>query len=151
MTKPTAEQLIAERFQLYDKIKAAEKQLADFLAPHKLRMEQIDAELMSLLNSLGTGDKASIATDVGTAYISHILNVGFDPDAAPYVNEAGQSQTGRMALLDFALEHWEEIGSDLLLVQPQKDAVKRWIEEHDGQAPPGLKYNWFPRLNVRRS
>ena len=147
----TAEELIAERFQIDDKIKEATKVLAAHVAPWKARMEEIDAELMSRLNELGTGQKASISTDVGTAYISHILNVGIDADAPPYVNEAGVEQIGRMALLDFALDNWEEIGAELLLVQPQKDAVKKWMEDHEGVPPPGLKTSWFPRLNVRRS
>ncbi len=146
----TAEQLITERFALDDKIKAAAKLLADHVAPLKTRIEQIDVELMTLLNGLGTGTKASISTDIGTAYVSHLLNVSVDPEGQPYVNVGGESQVGRMALLDFALEHWEEIGSELLLVQPQKDAVKKYMEEHEGKAPPGLKTSWFPRVNVRR-
>jgi hypothetical protein len=147
----SAEALIQEHFALQDKIKAANKQLADFIAPWKKRLEEIDGELMQALNALGTGDKASISTDVGTAYLSHLLNIGIDPEASPYVNEAGQEQLGRMALLDFALEAWDEIGSELLLIQPQKDAVKRWMDEHEGVPPPGVKTSWFTRVNVRRS
>jgi hypothetical protein len=147
----SAEALIQEHFALQDKIKAANKQLADFIAPWKKRLEEIDGELLQALNALGTGDKASISTDVGTAYLSHLLNIGIDPEASPYVNEAGQEQMGRMALLDFALEAWDEIGSELLLIQPQKDAVKRWMDEHEGVPPPGVKTSWFTRVNVRRS
>ncbi len=146
----TAEQLIAERFAIDDKIKAAAKLLADHVAPFKARMEQIDVELMTLLNQMGD-DKASISTDVGTAYKSHLLNVSIDPEGEAYVNGQGEEQTGRMALLDFALDHWDEVGADLLLVQPQKDAVKAFMESHDGKPPPGLKISWFTRVNVRRS
>ncbi len=145
----TAEQLIAERFAIDDKIKAAAKLLADHVAPFKARMEEIDVELMTLLNQMGD-DKASISTDIGTAYKSHLLNVSMDAEKV-YWNASGEGQVGRMALLDFALEHWDEIGSDLLLVQPQKDAVKRWMDDHNGQPPPGLKISWFTRVNVRRS
>ena len=146
---PIAEQLIAERFAIDDKIKAAAKLLADHVAPFKARVEQIDAALMTLLNQMGD-DKASISTDIGTAYKSHLLNVSMDAEKV-YWNASGEGQVGRMALLDFALEHWDEIGSDLLLVQPQKDAVKRWMDDHNGQPPPGLKISWFTRVNVRRS
>ena len=148
--KPTAEKLIAERFALDDKIKAATKILAAHVAPLKSRMEEIDVELMGLLNQMGD-DKASISTDVGTAYKSHLLNVSIDPEGAPYVNAAGEEQVGRMALLDWALEHWADGGADLLLVQPQKDSVKAYMEAHEGQPPPGLKTSWFTRVNVRRS
>ncbi len=146
----TAEQLIAERFAIDDKIKAAAKLLADHVAPFKARMEEIDVELMTLLNQMGD-DKASISTDVGTAYKSHLLNVSVDPEGAIYVNAAGEEQKGRMALLDWALENWNEGGADLLLVQPQKDAVRSFMESHDGKPPPGLKTSWFTRVNVRRS
>jgi hypothetical protein len=150
LSKPTAEQLIAERFEIDDKLKAAAKKLAEYAAPWKARMEAIDAELMTLLNSLGD-DKASISTDVGTAYKSHLLNVSIDPEGEAYVNAAGEEQKGRMALLDWALDHWNEGGADLLLVQPQKDSVKAYMEAHDGKPPPGLKTSWFTRVNVRRS
>jgi len=149
-TAMTAEQLIAEHIRLSDQLKEAAKKFADFCAPWKARQAEIDAELLSLLNGLGGGEKASIATDVGTAYVSNILNVSIDPEGSPYVNEAGQQQVGRMALLDFCLENWAEIGQDLLLVQPQKDAVRRYLDE-SGAPPPGLKTSWFSKVNVRRS
>ena len=142
----SAEQLIAEHFSLEDKIKEANKKVAEYLAPYKARLEQIDGELLSLLNSLGGGEKANISTDVGTAYLSHILNVGIDTEGPKY-----NDQVGRMALLDYCLDNWNEIGAELLLVQPQKDAVKRYMDEHDGAPPPGLKTSWFTRVNVRRS
>lgn len=151
MTAPSAELLIAEHFKLQDQIKAANKQVADFLAPHKKRLEEIDGQLLQLLNTLSDGDKKSISTDIGTAYVSNLLNVSVDPEAEAYINAGGESQVGRMALMDFALENWETIGADLLLVQPQKDAVKKWMDEHDGKPPPGLKVSWFSRVNVRRS
>lgn len=148
-TELSAELLIAEHFKLQDKIKEATKLFTAYLAPTKARLEEIDAQLLQLLNSLTTGDKKSISTDLGTAYVSNLLNVSIDPEAEPYLNAGGESQVGRMALLDFALENWEDIGADLLLVSPQKDAVKRWLDEH-GKPPPGLKISHFARVNVRR-
>lgn len=146
-----AEQLISEHFTIQDKIKEANKRIAEFLAPHKARLEEIDAKLLSLLNGLGTGDKANISCDAGTAYLSHLLNVSIDPEGAPYVNDSGQEQVGRMALLDWALENWETYGADILLVQAQKDTVRRYMDEHEGKVPPGLKHSFFTRVNVRRS
>ena len=142
----SAEQLIAEHFSLQDKIKEANKKVAEYLAPYKARLEQIDGELLSLLNSLGGGDKANISTDVGTCYLSHILNVGIDTEGPKY-----NDQVGRMALLDYCLDNWDEIGAEMLLVQPQKDAVKRYLDEHNGEPPPGLRVGWFTRVNVRRT
>lgn len=148
--KLSAELLIKEHFALQDKLKEANKRFSEYCAPTKARLEEIDGQLLELLNSLSEGDKRSISCDSGTAYVSNLLNVSIDPEAEPYVNEGGESQVGRMALLDFALENWADIGADLLLVSPQKDAVKRWMEEH-GKPPPGLKISYFSRVNVRRS
>lgn len=147
--KPTAESLIAERIDLDDKLKAASKKFAEFCAPWKARIEAIDGELMGILNAMGD-DKASISTDAGTAYKSHLLNVSIDPEGEPWYNVNGEKSVGRMALLDFALDNWFDGGADLLLVQPQKDAVKAYMEAHDGKPPPGLKTGWFTRVNVRR-
>jgi hypothetical protein len=141
----TAESLIAERVDIDDKLKAASKKFAEYCAPWKARIEAIDIELMTILNAMGD-DKASISTDAGTAYKSHLLNVSIDPEGEKY-----GEQVGRMALLDFALDNWATIGADLLLVQAQKDAVKAYMEAHDGKPPPGLKIGWFTRVNVRRS
>lgn len=146
----TASNLIAEHFQIQDKIKEANKKFAELLAPYKQRLEAIDGELLALLNALGGTEKANLSTEHGTAYISHLLNVSIDPEEK-YVNADGQEQVGRMALFDFALERWDEIGQDLLIIQPQKDAVRSWMEEHNGQPPPGLKVSWWTRVNVRRS
>jgi hypothetical protein len=147
----TAEQLIAEWIDLDDKIKAANKKVIAYLAPFKQRMTEIEVSLHSMLNESKTGDKASFSTDSGTAYVSHLLNVSIDPEAEGYVNATGEEQKGRMALLDWALENWNEGGADLLLVQPQKDAVKAFMEAHNGKPPPGLRINWFTKVNVRRS
>jgi len=149
--KATAEELITEHFDLQDKIKEANKRVAELLAPHKARLEAIDAELHAMLNALGTGDKANLSTDAGTAYISNLLNVGIDPDSESYVNSEGEKQIGRMALLDWALENWATYGADILMVQAQKDTVRRYMEDHEGRPPPGLKISWFRKVNIRRS
>ncbi len=146
----TASELIAEHNRINDEIKSANKKFAELLEPYKTRLEAVDGALLALLNALGGTEKANLSTEHGTAYISHLLNVSVDPEQE-YVNANGEKQAGRMALLDFCLENWDEIGQDLLLVQPQKDAVKTWMEEHEGNPPPGLKISWFSRVNVRRA
>ena len=148
----SAELLIKEHFALSDKLKEANKKFAEYCAPHRKRLEEIDAQLLQLLNALSTGDKKSISTDIGTAYVSNILNVSIDPEAEPYVNDQGEKQVGRMALLDWCLAHWETYGADMLMIDaPQKDALKKYMAEHEGRTPPGVSTSWFTRVNVRRS
>ena len=143
----TAEQLIAEHNKLSDWIKAETNRFGEFLKPHKDRLEAIGNDLLALSN-LQKWD--NIKTESGTAYRSTLLNVSVSPDGLPYERE-GQASVGREALLDFALDNWDDIGNDLLLVSPQKDAVKKYMEDHEGKPPPGCKVGWFTRINIRRS
>lgn len=143
----TAEQLIAEHNKLEEHVKAETKRFSDFMKPHKDRLEEIGNQLLALSN---TQKWDSIRTDAGTAYRSTLLNVSVSPDGLPYETDKGAS-VGREALLDFALDHWDDIGNDLLLVSPQKDSVKRYMEANEGKPPPGVKTSWFTRINIRKS
>ena len=143
----TAEQLIAEHNKLDDWLKAETKRFSEFMKPHKERLEAIGNQLLALSN---TQKWDSIKTDAGTAYRSTLLNVSVSPDGLPY--ERGEEKSiGREALLDFALDHWDDIGNDLLLVSAQKDAVKKYMEANEGKPPPGIVTGWFTRINIRRS
>lgn len=147
----TPDQLIKLHFQLDDWQKAETDRFNKFMEPTKKRMEEVKSRLHAMLTAMGSGDKAQISTDAGTAYISNLMNVSVSEDAQPFVDpQTGEKATGRMALLDFALAHWQEY-PDLLMVSPHKDSVKKHMEEHDGLPPPGIKVGWFQQVNVRRS
>jgi hypothetical protein len=143
----TAADLIAEHIKVDDWIAAETKRFAEFMKPHKEKLQALGNQLLALSN---TAKWDKIATDAGTAYRSTLLNVSVSPEGLPYEKE-GQTSLGREALLDFALDYWDDIGNDLLLVSPQKDAVKRYMESHEGKPPPGCSVSWFTRINVRRS
>jgi hypothetical protein len=143
----TAEQLIAEHNKLDEWIKGEAKRFGEFLKPHKDRLEAIGNQLLALSN---TQKWDSIRTDAGTAYRSTLLNISVSPEGLPYETDKGAS-VGREALLDFALDHWDDIGNDLLLISAQKDAVKKYMEDHEGKPPPGIKTSWFTRINIRKS
>lgn len=144
----TAEQLIAEHTKLDDWLKAETKRFGEFLAPHKQRLEEIGNELLALSNLQRWNN---IKTEAGTAYRSTLLNVVVSPDGMAYQREGEPPVVGQEALLDFALDHWNDIGADLLLISPQKGAVKRYMEANEGKPPPGCKVGWFTRINIRRS
>jgi hypothetical protein len=146
-TEATAEQLIAEHNKIEAFVKDENKRFGEFMKPHKERLEEIGNQLLGLSN---VQKWDSIRTDAGTAYRSTLLNVSVSPEGLPYqVN--GEDRIGREALLDFALDHWDDIGNDLLLVSPQKDAVKKFMEANEGKPPPGVRVNWFTRINIRKS
>lgn len=146
---PSANALIEESLKLEDFKKKENERFKQHLKPINERLDEIEAQLFAILNAQGA-DK--IATDAGTAYKSHLLNVGIDPEAIPYVDpETGQEHKGQEALLYYALDHSEKFGIDGLLIKPQMDAVKNFMEENDGRPPPGVKTSTYTRLNIRRS
>ena len=144
--EPTAEELIAEHVKVGDFLKSEQKRFDEYTKPYKARMEEIEGKLLAMLNALGGGTKKNLSTDAGTAYLSNIMTPSVDVDAPDY-----KGAKGREALLDFALDHWDEYGSEMLMLRPQKDAVEQYMQEHNGQPPPGVKVSYFARLNIRRS
>lgn len=127
-----ADDLIAEHIKIDDFLKSETKRFEEHLRPAKERLKAIEQQLHEyLLQQKGQ----SIKGDHGTAYLSRILTVKVE---------------NREALLDFINDNWDEIGNELLLINAQKDAVKRWMEEHD-QPPPGVTTDYFVRCNIRRS
>ena len=148
----TAEELITEFLSLKDWMAAEAKRFNEHMSPYKARSEAIENELLAMLNALGGDGKAMLSSDAGTAYKSTIMDVSISPEGIGYCpRDSNEQKTGREALLDFALDNWDEIGNELLLFKAQKDAVKKYMEEHDGLPPPGLVINYFTRCNIRRS
>lgn len=143
-----AEQLITEHNKLEEFIKAETKRFGEHMKLHKDRLEEIGNQLLALSN---TQKWESIRTDAGTAYRSTLLNVSVSPEGAPYQVEGQNDRIGREALLDFALDHWDDFGNDLLLISAQKDAVKKFMEANEGKPPPGTKISWFTRINIRKT
>ena len=142
------EQLIAEHHKIDDWVKAQSKAFAEHLKPHKARLEEIENQLLAMSNAQKCN---SFKTDAGTAYRSTLMNLSISPEGPTYRNSEGQEVIGREALLDFALENWNDYGNDILLISAQKDAVKRYMESHAGSPPPGIKVGFFTRMNVNRS
>ena len=125
--------LIAENFRIEDLIKAASAKFSEWSAPHKARLKEIEDTLFA---RLAERKADSTKTDSGTAYISNILNTKIE---------------NRDPLIDFAMDNWDQWGSDMLQIGVTKDAVKRYMEENNGQLPPGISVSHFSRLNIRRS
>lgn len=145
----TDEQLIKKHIELDDWIKAENKRFASHLEPHKQMLEVISNEFLRRFNERKSENSK---TEYGTAYISTLLNIAVSPEGAPYVrgDDSAPTSVGREALLDFALDHWDEIGNEMLIISAQKDSVRCWMDEHNGVPPPGIKVEWFRRVNIRR-
>lgn len=146
------EQLVKRYIELDDWLGAEEKKFKTFMAPHNLTLEVIKNEFLRRLNERKSD---SSKTEYGTAYKTTVYNLSITPeDTAPHVrNIDGQisESRGREALLDFALDNWDTVGNELLMINAQKDAVKRWMEEHEGNPPPGVKMVPYIKVNIRKS
>ena len=145
---PSADALVEEYFRNEGFIESENKRFATHMKPFNDRQEVIKQQLHEKLNAEGL---ENFKTPHGTAYKSHLLNTKIDPDAVPYVKEGGEEVRGREAVLDFCLDNWATIGNELLQIGVTKDAVKSWMDSHDGAPPPGVSISRFTRINIRRS
>jgi hypothetical protein len=130
MNQFTDEQLIAKHFELESVLKQREEARDKEDKPYKDGIAGIKAVLQQRLIERGANHTA---TDSGTAYLSDILNV---------------KVTNREDFLRYAAS---PEGDDMLLASAQKDAVKTYMQMHEGQNPPGVETSVFTKLNIRRS
>ncbi len=128
----TDNDLIAENHKITDLIKAAQVKFDEWSKPHKERLKAIEDDLFARLAERGAD---STKTDAGTAYISNLASVKI---------EDGEK------LFDFAADHWEAYGDEIKLSIGIK-AVRAYMDEHDGQLPPGVSLSKYSRLNINRS
>lgn len=131
-SEATDDALIAENFRIEEQIKAASAKLAEWAAPHKARLAEIEAELSRrLLERKANNTK----TDSGTAYFSDIMNAKVESVET---------------LFDFVADNWDKVGADAKINLPV-DIVRQHMEENDGRPPPGISTSYFRRLNIKRS
>jgi hypothetical protein len=128
----TDDALIAENHKLDDEIKAGMAKFNEWAKPRKDRLKAIEDDLFARLVARGAD---STKTDSGTAYISNIASVKV---------ESGEK------LFDFAAENWEGYG-DEVKVTISKAGVDKFMEDNNGQLPPGISLSKFSKLNIRRS
>ena len=125
----TAEQVIARYVALRDECDQIAKRHAAELKPHHDAMEKLEAWLLATLNGQGADN---IKTPQGTAYKSTTLST-------------------KVADWD-ALWAFIELGHPEFLVHGvNKTAVKEFMDENQGQQPPGVETSWMVKVNVRRS
>lgn len=129
----TPAELVASHFKLKADLEAIQKVCSEKCKPYQVKLEEVHNSLLALLNSQGLD---SFSTDDGTAYKSTLLNV---------------KVVDKNRFVDECLDNWDTFGADALLVSAQKDAVKTYMEEHQGLAPPGIETSFFTRVNVRRT
>jgi len=128
----TDDALIAENFKLEDHVKAESEKFAGFLKPFKERIAEIEGILRTRLLERKAD---STKTDSGTAYFSNLMNTKIE---------------NMPALFDFVADNWDEVGADAKINLPV-GKVREWMDEHEGNPPPGMSISYFARLNIKRS
>ena len=128
----TDNDLIAENHKINDLIKAAQVKFDEWSKPHKERLQAIEDDLFARLVER---DSEKTTTDAGTAYISNLASVKIEDGAK---------------LFDFAAEYWD-VYSDEIKLSIGIKAVRAYMDEHDGQLPPGVSLSKYSRLNINRS
>jgi hypothetical protein len=124
--------LVEENHKIEDLIKAAQAKFNEWAEPHKARLKEIEDELFKRLSDRGAD---STKTDAGTAYISNLASVKIEqPDL----------------LFDFAADNWEAYGAEIKLSIGIK-AVRQYMDDNNGQLPPGISLSKYARLNINRS
>lgn len=129
----TDDALIAENFKLEDQLKAGTAKLNEWAAPIKTRMKEIEDELFARLSQRGSD---STKTDSGTAYKSTVGSVKVE---------------NREALFDFVAENWEKYGNEMMQLGAAIGPVRAYMDDNDGNLPPGVNITNFTRLNIKRS
>lgn len=131
---------IASLVEQRQKIKAAhEADLAKFNEHWKSaldQMQQIDNQITAAMTEQGV---KSIKTEVGTAILSEITTAKIKPDE-------------RDAYIDYCLANWDEIGGEMLQIgAPKADAVRAYMDAHDGQPPPHVAIDRMLRFSIRKA
>ena len=110
-----------------------ETALREHLKPSRQRMEQIQAEVTSLMTQQGI---KSLKTDTGTAILSTIVT--------PKILD-------KEKFLDFVLEDWDNRGAMLQIGAPQKDALQEYMDANENRLPPAVDVSTFVRFSIRKA
>ena len=150
MAEATDEKLVKVYVAMRDKLKviaaAATKEKADI----QTNMEKIEGEIKKRLNTRG---QTSFKTNAGTAFKTTKDFVGVD-DHTEFLRfvireifKVAKLEEPKKFVMDDILSNgpWQFFAKSIT-----KDAVKTYMEEHDGAVTPGAKYSTESVIQVRK-
>ena len=126
----TPAEMIGEYIRCRDWLEADDAKHAERQAPVKERMQILEGAVTEALLAAG-GE--SLKTEQGTAYRSTVLAVRC---------------ASREDFMDFVFDGRRE---GFLTSAVAKDAVKEYMQMHEGQIPPGIDVTYIHKTNFRRS
>ena len=122
--------MIGQYIQCRDWIEASDKAHAESQKTVRERMTLLEAAVAEKINELG-GE--SVKTEQGTAYRSTLM---------------ATKVADRDTFMRFVFDGKRE---NFLTSAVSKDAVKEYLEENNGQLPPGIDVTYIFKTNFRRS
>lgn len=127
MTKD--EQVVAHMLELREKLAEMKADYEASIAPVKERYSKGEAYLLQRLQETGH-DKFSVPS--GTVFTTQLVRASVKDKGAfkGFIEETGEI--------------------DLMEVRVSNSALKTYMEEHDGSAPPGVSVSTVRSLNIRR-
>lgn len=125
---PDISKIVAQYVQLRDRKRLLEKQHGEQLKPFADLMEELEGMMLNYMQRTGSN---SIATDGGTAYLSTV------PRAT--VKDASAFRSWVIANNLFELADW----------RANAPRIFEYINEHNGQVPPGVNPSSFTSVRFR--
>lgn len=128
--------LVEKRQAIRTHLEAQQKAFADYCKPYYEQMQQLDAQLTEMMTQQNI---KSLKTDFGTAILSQIDTAKIKADE-------------RDAYIDLCLDNWDEFGGEMLQIgTPKAEAVRNYMDAHEGQLPPHVEMSTFLRFSIRKA
>lgn len=127
--------LIEQRQKLKAYLDGEQERFNEFCKPYREKMEQLDAQCSAMMLEQGI---KSLRTDHGTGILSEITSAKIKADE-------------RDAYLDMCLEQWDAFGAEMLQIGPPKaEAIRNYMDTHEGHIPPHIEMSTVLRFSVRK-
>lgn len=128
--------LVEEHQKIKTHLDMQAKQFQEYCKPYNERVEQIHAAITAAMTEQGI---KSLKTDFGTPILSEITSAKIKPDE-------------RDAYIDMCLDNWDTFGGEMLVIgAPKADAVRNYMDAHNGALPPHIDIDKFLRFSIRKA
>ena len=128
--------LVSEHQKIRAFVDQQAKIFSDWCKPYNAQMEAIQSQITAAMTEQGL---KSVKTDTGTAILSEITSAKIIPDE-------------RDAYIDMCLDNWQEFGGEMLVIgAPKADAVRSYMDAHEGRLPPHIAIDKFLRFSIRKA
>lgn len=128
--------LVQERQKLRAHVETQQQAFSEYCKPYHEQIQKLDAQLTALMTEQNI---KSFKTEFGTAILSQIDAAKIKPDE-------------RDAYIDMCLDSWDQFGGEMLQIgAPKAEAVRNYMDSHEGQLPPHVEIKTELRFSIRKA